>query len=256
MAPTARQNRPTNVPRNVDIIVVAGGGPADPGGHECDQDDSDRHGGDRTDPVEAGLVDSLARPGGNTTGVTNLGAELGGKRLELLKEAGGKVSHVAVLYDLDIPGHAREVKEDFPVAARALRLTVQHWEVRGADGIERVFVEKRRSVRMESICLGGAVSVITNKQLAGFALKSRLPSMFFTRAAVDDGGLMSYGADVADSYRQVAWYVDRILKGTKPDDLPVEQPTKFELVVNLQTANQIGVTIPPNVLARATIIIR
>ena len=123
----------------VDIIVVAGGGPLDPGGQECDQDDSHRYGGGGLDPVEAGLVESLARPGGNVTGITNLSRELGGKRLELLKEAVPKLARVAVLYDPAIPGSVREVKEVLPVAARALRLTIQPWEVRAADDFERVF---------------------------------------------------------------------------------------------------------------------
>ena len=209
------------------------------------------------DPVEAGVVESLARPGGNITGVTNLNRELGGKRLELLKEAVPKVVRVAVLYDPAIPGTVLEVKEDIPAAARALGLTVQPWEVQGADGFDKVFAARDKQ-RPDGLYVAGGGSLInTNlKRIAGLALKGRLPSVYQTKEAVDDGGLMSYGADLAESYRRVAYYVDRILKGAKPADLPVEQPTKFELVINLKTAKQIGVTIAPEVLARANKLIR
>ncbi len=208
------------------------------------------------DPVEAGLVESLARPGGNVTGITNLTTELGGKRLELLKEAVPKVARVAVLYDPAIPGNVREVKEVLPVAARALRLTLQPWEVRDADDFDRVFAALGKQ-RPDGLYLPGGPLIRANqKRTIGFALKSRLPSMYGIREGVDAGGLMHYGADVADSYRRVAYYVDRILKGAKPADLPVEQPMKFELVINLKTAKLIGVTIAPEVLARASKIIR
>ena len=210
-----------------------------------------------SDPVEAGLVESLARPGGNVTGLTNLSRELGGKRLELLKEAVPKLARVAVLYDPASPGSVREVKEVLPVAARALGLTIQPWEVRAADDFERVFaaLNKQRPDGLYVLRRGPLMSA-NRKRIAGFALKSRLPSMYGSREAVDAGGLMYYGADLADSYRRVAYYVDRILKGAKPADLPVEQPTKFELVINLKTAKQIGVTIPPEVLARANKLIK
>ena len=213
--------------------------------------------GTGADPVEAGLVESLARPGGNVTGITNLSRELGGKRLELLKEAVPKVARVAVLYDPASPGSVREVKEVLPVAARALGLTVRSWEVRDADDFERVFAALSKE-RPDGLYVpgGGPLIGANRKRIAGFALKSRLPSMYQSREAVDAGGLMSYGADLADSYRRVAYYVDRILKGAKPADLPVEQPTKFELVINLKTAKQIGLTIPPEVLARANRLIK
>jgi putative ABC transport system substrate-binding protein len=209
------------------------------------------------DPVEAGLIESLARPGGNVTGLTLLSRELGGKRLELFKEAVPKLARVAVLYDPAIPGTTREVKEDIPVAARALRLTIQPWEVRTADGFEKVFAALNKE-RPDGIYVpgGGAVNIAANKRIADFALKSRLPSMYSNREYVDAGGLMSYGADQADSYRRIAYFVDRILKGAKPADLPVEQPTKFEFVINLKTAKQIGVTIVPELRVRATKIIR
>ena len=204
------------------------------------------------DPVEAGLIESLARPGGNVTGITNLTRELGGKRLELLKEAVPKLARVAVLYDPANPASVREVKEVLPVAARALRLTIQPWEVRDADGFERVFAALNKQRPDGLYVTGGPLMNTNRKRIADFALKSRLPSMYISREDVEAGGLMSYGADLADSYRRVAYYVDRILKGAKPADLPVEQPTKFELVINLKTAKQIGLTIPPEVLARAS----
>jgi len=213
--------------------------------------------GEGTDPVEAGHVESLARPGGNITGITNIGGELGGKRLELLKEAVPKIARVAVLYDPAIPVGVREVKDFLPAAARALRLTIQPWEVRAADGFERVFAALNKE-RPDGLYVPGGGSLINtnSKRIASFALKSRLPSMYGRREAVDAGGLMQYGADLADSYQRVAYYVDKILKGAKPADLPVEQPTKFELVINLKTAKQIGLTIPPEVLARASRLIK
>jgi len=208
------------------------------------------------DPVEEGLIESLARPGGNVTGVTNLGRELGGKRLELLKEAVPKVARVAVLYE-PVAGSVREVKELLPAAARALGLTIQPWEVRAADDFERVFaaITKWRPDGLY-VPAAGPVMTANQKRIVGFALKSRLPSMYSLRLFVDAGGLMHYGADLADSYRRVAYYVDKILKGAKPADLPVEQPTKFELVINLKTAKQIGVTIPQSMLYRADKVIK
>ena len=210
----------------------------------------------RSDPVEAGLVESLARPGGNVTGVTNLVRELGGKRLELFKEAVPKVVRVAVLYDPTNAGNVRPVKEVLPVAARALRLTLQPWEVRAADGFEKVFAALNKQRPDGLYVPAGPLMGANRKRIADFALKSRLPSVYDNRDAVDAGGLMYYGADEAESYRRVAYYVDRILKGAKPADLPVEQPMKFELVINLKTAKQIGVTIAPEVLARASKLIR
>jgi len=208
------------------------------------------------DPVGGGVIESLARPGGNVTGLTNLSRELGGKRLELLKEAVPKVGRVAVLYDPATPVSAVEVKEMLPAAARALGLTIQLWEIRATDGFEKVFAELNKQRPGGLYMPGGGVITTGNKRIVDFALKSRLPSIHNTRAAVEAGGLMSYGADEAESYRRVAYYVDRILKGAKPADLPVEQPMKFEFVVNLKTAKQIGVTIVPEVLARATRIIK
>ena len=208
------------------------------------------------DPVEAGLIESLARPGGNVTGLTNLTGKLAGKRLELLKEAVPKLARVAVLYEPATPANVVEVNEDLPVAARVLKLTVQPWEVRTAEGFDGV-LDALNKQRPDGLYVAGSPLTNANqKRIVSFALKSRLPSMYSGKEAVDVGGLMSYGADLADSYRRVAYYVDRILKGTKPADLPVEQPTKFELVINLKTAKQIGLTIAPEVLARANRLIR
>jgi putative tryptophan/tyrosine transport system substrate-binding protein len=210
-----------------------------------------------SDPVETGLVESLARPGGNVTGLTSLTRELGGKRLELLKEAVPKLARVAVLYDPALPPSLHEVKELLPADARALKLTIQPWEIRAVDDFEKVFaaLNKQRPDGLYAV-IGGGVMRPNQKRIAGFALKSRLPSVASGEEFVDAGGLISYAADDADSYRRVAIYVDRILKGAKPADLPVEQPTKFELVINLKTAKQIGLTIPPNVLARADKVIK
>jgi len=208
------------------------------------------------DPVEAGLIESLARPGGNVTGLTNLSGKLGGKRLELLKEAVPKAIRVAVLYEPATPANVLEVNEDLPAAARTLKLTVQPWEIRDADGFEKVFAVLSRE-RLDGLYVAGSPLTNANqKRIAGFALKNRLPSVYSTREAVDAGGLMYYGADLADSYRRVAYYLDKILKSAKPADLPVEQPTKFEFIINLKAAKQIGLTIPPNVLARADRVIK
>jgi len=208
------------------------------------------------DPVETGLVESLARPGGNVTGITLLSRELGGKRLELFKEAVPKLARVAVLYESANPQSVVEVKEVLPVAARALRLTLQPWEVRSADDFERVFAALSKQRPDGLYVSSGPLMRAHQKRIVGLTLKSRLPSMYYNREAVEAGGLMSYAADQADSYRRVAGYVDRILKGAKPADLPVEQPTKFELVINLKTAKQIGVTIPQKVLGRADKVIK
>jgi ABC-type uncharacterized transport system substrate-binding protein len=208
------------------------------------------------DPVDVGLVESLARPGANVTGITNLSTELGGKRLELLKEVAPKVTRVAVLYDPAASGSMHEVKETLPVAARALGLTVRSWEVRDADGFEKVRAALRKERPDGLYVAGGPLTSKNGTRIAEFALKSRLPAVYGDRGYIEAGGLMYYGADLADINRRVATFVDKILKGAKPADLPVEQPTKFELVINLKTAKEIGLTIPPNVLARADRIIR
>ena len=240
----------------VDIIVVVGGNRIIPAAKNATKTIPIVMTGAGLDPVEAGFVESLARPGGNVTGLTNLGMELGGKRLELLKEAVAKLARVAVLYDRANPSSVLSVKEGLPVAARALGLTVRSWDVRDAGGFERVFTALNKDRPDGLYVLGGELMIANEKRTIGFALKSRLPSVYGNKEAVDAGGLMSYGADQAESYRRVAYYVDRILKGAKPADLPVEQPTKFELVINLKTAKQIGLTTPPEVLARANRLIK
>ncbi len=212
--------------------------------------------GGGSDPVEAGLVDSLARPGGNVTGITLFSRELGGKRLELLKEVAPKLARVAVLYDPANPATAREVKEHLPVAARALRLTLQPWEVRASDGFEKVFATPNKQRPNGLYVAGAGVMVANQKRIVGFALKSRLPSVYSNSPFVDAGGLMSYGADQAESYRRVAYFVDRILTGAKPSELRVEQPMKFEFLINLKTANAIGLTIPQWTLQKADRVIR
>jgi ABC-type uncharacterized transport system substrate-binding protein len=209
-----------------------------------------------TDPVKTGLVKSLARPGGNVTGITALGRELGGKRLELLKEAVPKLARVAALYDPANPGNVLEVKEILPIAARALKLTILPSEARAADDFEKVFAAMSKERPDGLVVPGGTLMRPNRKRIAGFALKSRLPSVSSSEEFVDAGGLMSYAADDADNYRRVAIYVDKILKGAKPADLPVEQPTKFELVINLKTAKQIELTIPQRVLGRADRVIK
>jgi ABC-type uncharacterized transport system substrate-binding protein len=240
----------------VDIIVVVGGNRIIPAAKNATKTIPIVMTGGGLDPVEAGLVESLARPGGNVTGLTDLGTELGGKRLELLKEAVPKVARVAVLYDPANPSSVLSVKEVLPVAARALGLTLEPWEVRDVTGFERLFAALSKERPDGLYVFGGQLLNNNQKRTAGFALKSRLPSIYNNRAAVDAGGLMYYGADVAENYRRVAYYVDKILKGAKPADLPVEQPTKFELVINLKTAKQIGLTIPQSLLYRADKVIK
>jgi putative ABC transport system substrate-binding protein len=241
----------------VDIILVAGGDVAVRAAMNATKTISIVLVGSGNDPVEVGFIESLARPGGNVTGITLLNRELSGKRLELLKEAIPKLALVAVLYETAIPSFVPEVKEVLPVAARALKLTLQPWEVRNADDFERVFaaLSKQRPDGLY-VPVGSPLMNANQKRITSLALKNRLPSMYIRKEYVAVGGLMSYGADFADSYRHVATYVDKILKGAKPADLPVEQPTKFELVINLKTAKQIGVTIPQRVLARADKVIK
>ena len=240
----------------VDIIVVAAGDVTIQAAKNATKTIPIVMTGGGLDPVVAGVVESLARPGGNVTGLTALNRELGGKRLELLKEAVPKLARVAVLYDPASPG-LHEVKELLPADARALKLTIQPWEIRAVDDFEKVFaaLNKQRPDGLYSFGAGGVMRP-NQKRIVGFALKSRLPSVYGNRGAVDAGGLMSYRADETDSYRRVAYFVDRILKGAKPGDLPIEQPTKFELVINLKTAQQIGLTIPQSLLYRADKVIK
>jgi ABC-type uncharacterized transport system substrate-binding protein len=207
------------------------------------------------DPVETGLIETLARPGGNITGFTNLSTGISGKRLELLKEAAARIARVAVLSNPADESNLLVAKEA-QTAARSLGLTIRTWDVQGPDSFQNVFAALSKD-RPDGLLLPGGPLINGNEsRIAGFALKSRLPSMFTRKSAVDAGGLISYGVNFLDHYRRAATYVDKILKGAKPADLPVEQPTKFEFVINLKTAKQIGLTIPQKVLIRADRVIR
>ena len=208
------------------------------------------------DPVALGLVDSLARPGGNITGFATLNRELSGKRLELLTEVLPRISLVGVLRQVDSPNSALGF-EEYEAAARVLKIKLQSLEVRRDNpDLEEAFqtAVKRRVHGLVTIT--GSALFQRQKQITELAVKNRLPSMFEGSTWVDSGGLMSYSPDDLALYRRAATYVDKILKGAKPADLPVERPTKFELVINLKAAKQIGLTIPPNVLARADRVIR
>jgi ABC-type uncharacterized transport system substrate-binding protein len=203
------------------------------------------------DPVESGLIDSLARPGGNITGLTNISPQLAGKRLELLKEAVPGVSSVAVLGP---PDH-QDWKE-FAFAAPQLGVRLQALRVEKADQFEKAFEAARRERAKALIVLPSPTTNFHREQIVSLAAKSRLPAMYAVSVYVTVGGLMSYGPSLPALHRRAAYYVDRILKGTKPADLPVEQPKKFEFIINLKAAKQIGLTIPPNVLARADKVIK
>jgi ABC-type uncharacterized transport system substrate-binding protein len=208
------------------------------------------------DPVATGLIDSLARPGGNITGLTQLGRELSGKRLELLKEAVPRISRVGVLWDENAPGPKIGFKE-YEGAARALKIRLQSLEVRGPNpDFEDAFQATAKGRVNALITITNPLLARYPKRIADLAIKNRLPSMYEQVYYVEAGGLLSYSTNVREAYRRAAFYVDRILKGAKPSDLPVEQPMKFELVINLKTAKQIGVTITPNVLARADKVIK
>jgi putative tryptophan/tyrosine transport system substrate-binding protein len=207
------------------------------------------------DPVASGLVDSLARPGGNITGVTNIQAVLAGKRLELLKETIPRLSRVGVLWDPQILGSEQEWKES-QLPARELGLHLHSMEVSSADKFESAFKEATKARSTALAVTQNPLTVSNEKRIADLATKNRLPAICPRIDYVASGGLMSYGPDQAEAYRRVASMVDKILKGAKPGDLPVEQPTKFEFIINLKTAKQIGLTIPPNVLARADKVIR
>jgi len=208
------------------------------------------------DPVEAGLVDSLARPGGNITGLTRLTRDLSGKRLELLKEAVPRISRVGVLW---VGGGLTTGTSftSYEAAALALKVQLQSLQLRAPNpDLDGAFQAAAKG-RVNALIAGtSALTISYRKWIADLALKNRLPTMCERNDFVESGCLMSYSADEAESYRRAATYVDKILKGTKPADLPVEQPTKFEFVINLKTAKQIGLTIPPNVLTRADRVIR
>ena len=205
------------------------------------------------DPVGSGLVTSLARPGGNVTGLSALGPELVGKRLELLKQAVPGIDRVAVLRGGSTLGERvlKDMLEAADVAARALGVQPQFIEARGPDEFARAFSAMTSARAGALTVLPSNMFVRERRRLADLAAKNRLPAVYTSREFVDAGGLMSYGAHQPDLFRRAATYVDKILKGAKPGDLPIEQPTKFELVINLKTAKDLGLTIPPSVLARA-----
>jgi ABC-type uncharacterized transport system substrate-binding protein len=208
------------------------------------------------DPVATGLVDSLARPGGNITGLTRLTRELSGKRLELLKEAVPRIARVGVLWNPDDRAAAIGFKE-YEAGARTLKIQLQSLEVRGPNpDFVGAFQAAAKGRANALVTILSAVFNRYRKQIADLAIKNRLPSMCEGSTYVEAGGLMSYSANDTESFRRAAFYVDKILKGAKPSELPVEQPMKFEFIINLKTAKHIGLTIPPNVLARADKVIK
>jgi putative tryptophan/tyrosine transport system substrate-binding protein len=208
------------------------------------------------DPVASGMIDSLARPGGNITGVATLAQELNGKRLELLKEVVPRLTHVAVLWTPDDRTAASNFKE-YDAAARVLKISLESLEVRrDQPDIDGAFQTAANGRATALITITTATLFLQQKRIADLALKKRLPTIFQGSTWVDAGGLMSYSTNDLDAFRRAATYIDKILKGARPADLPVEQPTKYELVINLRTAKQIGVTIPQSVLARADRVIK
>jgi putative tryptophan/tyrosine transport system substrate-binding protein len=207
------------------------------------------------DPVGSGFVASLSRPGGNITGLASLTPELSGKRLELLKEISPKLIRLAVLGYSTEPGYAQVLKE-IELAAGAFKVQLQYLDVLTAGEIETSFRAATKGHADAILVMNSPVFIAHRKQVADLAAKNRLPAIYYSTEFVQDGGLMSYGVSFSDLYRRTPTYVDKLLKGAKPADLPVEQPTKFELVINLKAAKQIGLTIPPNVLARADKVIR
>ena len=207
-----------------------------------------------TDPVASGLVDSLAHPGGNITGITRLTRDLSGKRLEVLKEIFPGISRVGVLEDADASVRAFK---DYDAAGRALKIQLQSLEVRGPNpDLEGAFRAAVKGRVRALIATQTTVLVPYPEKIADLAIKHRLPLMFESSRTVEAGGLLSYSSNEPENFKRAAYYVDKILKGAKPAELPVEQPTKFEFVINLKTAKTLGLTIPPDVLARANKIIR
>jgi putative tryptophan/tyrosine transport system substrate-binding protein len=207
------------------------------------------------DPVGSGFVASLARPGGNITGLSTLAPEISGKQLELLKEIVPRLSRVAVFGTSTRSGNAQALRE-IELAAGALGVQLQYLEVLDAKDIEAVFRAASKGRAGAVLALASPTLLLQRTQIAGLAVKNRLPAIYDRAEFVEDGGLMTYSVSITDLFRRAATYVDKILKGAKPADLPVEQPTKFELVINLKTAKQIGLTIPQSVLYRADKVIK
>jgi putative ABC transport system substrate-binding protein len=205
------------------------------------------------DAVKQGFVPNLARPGGNITGMAALASELAGKRLDLLREATTRVSRVALLWNP--PGSSPDYMKDTQMAASSLGVTLHSVEIRTADDLERAFASVLKG-RAEALVVGPGQFLFTHqRRVVEFALKNRLPSIYAWKDAVSAGGLIAYGVNIQQVYRRAAYYVDKILRGTKPGDLPVEQPTKFDLVVSLKTAKALGLTIPQSLLLRADAVI-
>jgi putative tryptophan/tyrosine transport system substrate-binding protein len=207
------------------------------------------------DPVGSGIVTSLARPGGNITGFSTLATEIGGKRLELLKEIVPRLSHMAVFGTSTYPGNAQALKE-MEVAAGAFGVKLQYRDILDPKEIDAAFREASKARVGAVLVLASSVLLSQRTRITDLVIKNRVPAIYPNGEYVEDGGLMSYGPNIVYLFRRAATYVDKILKGAKPGDLPVEQPTKFELVINLKTAKQIGLTIPPEVLARSDKVIK
>jgi putative ABC transport system substrate-binding protein len=207
------------------------------------------------DPVATGFVSSLARPGGNVTGLSTMSTQLAAKRLELLREAVPGLSRVAIMWNTNVPGNLLEYKEAGD-AARSMRLQLQSVEVSSVDDFERAFSALKAGGAQALIVAGSGLTSTNAGQIASLAMKHRLPSMVSSRDRVDAGGLIAYGPNLTELWRRAATYVDKILKGAKPGDLPVEQPTKFELIINLKTAKALGLTLPPSLLQRADEVIQ
>jgi putative ABC transport system substrate-binding protein len=208
-----------------------------------------------SDPVGNGFVASLAQPGGNLTGLSTLAPEISGKQLELLQEIVPRLAHVAVLGNATIAGNAQVLRETATVA-QAVRVQLHYIDVSGPQDIETAFREASQARADAVLVLNNPVVTAQRTQAADFAVKSRLPAIYLAREFVEAGGLMSYGVNINDLFRRAATYVDKILKGATPADLPVEQPMQFELVINLKTAAALGLTIPPMVLFQADEVIK
>jgi ABC-type uncharacterized transport system substrate-binding protein len=211
--------------------------------------------GNEGDPVGSGFVESLARPGGNITGLSNFAPEISGKQLEILKDIVPKLSRVAVLGISTNPGNAQALKE-IELAAGVLGVQVQYLEVRVPQDIEIAFRSMGKGRADAVLALQNPVITFDRREVVKLAVKNRIPAIYHSIEFVEDGGLITYSVSITDLFRRAATYVDKILKGAKPADLPVEQPTKFEFIINLKAAKQIGLTIPPNVLARADKVIK
>ena len=241
------------VRQRIDIIVTAG--PAATGAAKASTDTIPIVMAQVNDPIAAGFVPNLARPGGNITGLSVMAPELSGKQVELLKEVVPKLSRIAVLGTTTQPGNPEALKHT-ELVGRGLKVQVQYLNVSNADDIKAAFQAAGKDHADALLLLSSPALFINRAQIVELATKNRLPAIYYATEYVEDGGLMTYAPNVLELWRRAASHVDRILKGTKPGNLPVEQPTKFELIINLKAAKQIGLTIPPGVLARAARVIR